>query len=167
MSKNTWEIWSKNQNSIIKFIVVRHPFERLVSAFRQKIEAWNSITWGSARVKDILKYKQQYLDKFGSASLNKENNYGAILPVKNRNPSFPTFWMFIQWIINDQGWKRNEHFRTYSMACAYCSFEFDYILKLELEQEKVDFMKVTGLDEYIVSDLENRANANRPEEMSR
>ena len=120
--------------------------------------------------KDILKYRKKYLDKFGPASLSKENNYGAIFPVKNRKPEFPTFWEFIQWIINDEGWKRNQHFVTYSMRCAYCSFEFDYVLKFEdYFQENIGFMKATGLDKYMsnMSILGNKANVNRPEEISR
>ena len=66
-----------------KVITVRHPFERIVSAFRQRMEARSPIGGGQNYVvnifgKKILAYRQQYLKKFGQESLSKENNYGAI-----------------------------------------------------------------------------------------
>ena len=100
MHKSQWFSWSRNQNSVSKLIVVRHPFERLVSAFRQKVEAYDKLIFGWYG-KAILKRRPEYLTKFGENSLNAENNFGAILPVNGmkRTSDLPTFWEFIQWII--------------------------------------------------------------------
>ena len=86
-----------------------------------------------------------------------------------RTPSLPTWWEFVQWIINNEGYKRDLHFNTYSY-CAYCSFDFDYIIKHEnYSQENLDFVKETGLDEYMsdLTILENKVNVHRPKGLSR
>ena len=46
MNSVEFETWSKYQSSMTKVITVRHPFERLVSAFRQKMEAKAHIPQG-------------------------------------------------------------------------------------------------------------------------
>ena len=93
-----------------------------------------------------------------------------IVPVNEmvRTPDLPTFWEFVQWIVNNDGWKRDHHFYDYSY-CAYCSFGFDFIIKHEnYFQENLDFVKETGLDEYMsdVSILESKVNVHRPKGLS-
>ena len=171
MHRNGWFTWSRGQKSVLKLIVVRHPFERLVSAFRQKVEAYDHLIFGWYG-KSILKRRPEYVSKFGTKSLTEENNFGAILPVNGmkRTADLPTFWEFIQWIIKDGGSNRDVHWMPYFQFCAVCSFEYEYIIKSEnYLRENIDFMKETGLDQYLsnFSVLENKVNVHRPEGSSR
>ena len=133
-------IHNKNKKEI-KFILVRHPFERLVSAFRDKIErncntAWQNPSYLSKLKKEITtKFRANYLQKFGANNLSKENKFGAIIPNEVhkcvRTAALPTFWEFIQWFLRDKNYLRNEHWAPVYDFCQICHTEYDYIFKFE------------------------------------
>ena len=158
ISTSNWKHISKDYiKETIRFIIVRHPFERLVSAFRDKIERSNQGYYMKKYGKEIVtKYRAEYLEKFGANSLSKINNYGAIIPVtqgkegKVRTPNMPTFWEFIQWVLRKHKSHANEHWCPMIDYCSVCSMNYNYILKFEhYAEENLEFMKSVNLDQYL------------------
>ena len=83
---NNYNIVSKIMNSPTKtaLLIVRHPFERIVAAFRDKLER----TQGSNRffsetygTEIVSKYRKLAQRKFGREHFDKKRNFGATLPV--------------------------------------------------------------------------------------
>lgn len=109
-----WHEYLKT-NKILSFSFVRHPFERLVSAYKDK----------------VLSNKGEFFR-------------GKILPsVANEwyqnNHSFPSF---VEFILN--GYKNhkvfNVHWNPYSGNCNYCSIQFDVIGRMETFNEDVKYI---------------------------
>lgn len=94
-------------------IIVRDPFERLLSAYRDKIEN---------------RFKHEYYYQRFSKLMFNNNNKLIINKV-------PTFIEFIKYLIkinkNNNNLIIDEHFKTYFNDCSPCSIQYDYILKLD------------------------------------
>lgn len=103
---------SKNFTS---FIIVREPFERLLSGFRDKIEAVNS-----------------YCRKLQCIIAKKPTNYKCT----------PTFEEFIDYIIEEVegGGALNEHWHPYSSFCTVCAVNYSYILHFETLTEDENYL---------------------------
>ena len=95
----------ENLRNTLKLLVVRDPWERLLSAYRDKLEAGNTDdqqafqeTYG----KDMVaKYRGEGLLRFGEEFY--ANNLGAPVAVQGRTLNEPTFWEFVQAIIREGG----------------------------------------------------------------
>ena len=94
-------------------MVVRHPLERLVSAYRSKIERNNVVepyyyeTYGKHFVK---KYRERATRALGKDYFRKSDNFGTAVKVNdNRRPNsdLPSFWGFSQDVIDR--YKLDEH----------------------------------------------------------
>ncbi|KAJ7384480.1 Carbohydrate sulfotransferase 11 [Desmophyllum pertusum] len=101
-------------NTYFKFMFVREPFERLLSA---------------------------YLDKFYSGDPAFHNNYGKEIVRRYRPGSRPedkniTFDEFVNYVINIGNGYWNEHWQTYDKLCHPCAVHYDFIGRFEnLEEE--------------------------------
>ena len=172
ISTSNWKHISKDYiKETIRFIIVRHPFERLVSAFRDKIERWNDKNerqYGNKFGRYIVElYRDEYIAKFGRESLNESNNLGAILPLNSgsRTEKLPTFWEFVQWFTNHQGSNQDEHWIPIIDYCSVCALKYDYILKFEdYKEENLEFLQQADLLKYFPNKniLTQKVNENRP-----
>jgi len=159
------------------FIVVRHPFERLVSAYRDKLERKHATdylkdfyykTYGR---KIVQKYRQAALKKFGDDFFSATNNYGAPIPVANGGrPSsdLPVFWEFVQFVIESRKLTMDEHWKPVTNYCSLCTLRYDYVIKFEdYINEGKAFLRHSNLTKFVKEDvLEQQINPNRPGEMS-
>ena len=120
-------------------MVVRHPFERLVSAYRDKLERNNLEqpyyyeTFGKHFVE---KYRQAAIKELGEFYFHKENNFGTPIKVLNdRRPdaNLSSFWEFVHSVIDR--YKIDEHWAPIFEFCSLCNVismkTFQYILKFE------------------------------------
>ncbi|KAF2364934.1 Sulfotransferase [Trinorchestia longiramus] len=102
-----------------KFLFVRHPMERLVSAFRNKFEK-----------------ETQFSRSIGPEILRKFRKHHSGTPHAN-----VTFSEFVRYLV-DKKFRRkeslNEHWEAYTELCLPCIVPYDYIGKYETLKEDSD-----------------------------
>ncbi|KAA0188933.1 hypothetical protein HAZT_HAZT006999 [Hyalella azteca] len=121
----------------IKFMVVRHPFERLVSCYRDKfqdgLKDYYYEMYGEKMVHLYRPKPPGFSDDEIAAMLKQVRN--AVLKhhltrIKGNpysNPIGPTFPEFVQFIINAR--QDDEHWRPYYTHCAACYIKYHAILR--------------------------------------
>eukprot|EP00092_Neocalanus_flemingeri_P032094 GFUD01034882.1.p1 GENE.GFUD01034882.1~~GFUD01034882.1.p1 ORF type:complete len:436 (-),score=99.92 GFUD01034882.1:116-1423(-) len=149
-------------------LVVRHPFDRLVSAYRDKLERchaynncasdsdWYYKTYGKKIVK---KYRKGAELRFGPDYFSKENNFGSPIPLLSswRSRSLPSWWEFVQYILHTSPSSYDEHWKPASLYCSVCSFPYNYILHFEnIQQEEKFFAQEMSASDLIHPRWENR-----------
>ena len=135
---NDWKKYLR-KNKILSFTFVRHPFERLVSAYKNK----------------FLQHK--------GIELFKKHDGDTILQWYKNNHSFPAF---IDLVLKGYNGKKvtNTHWNPITPTCRYCDVEYDVIGKMETFREdlkyivmKKNLQKVLPLEE--VSLIRNSAKS--------
>ena len=107
----------------LKFYFVRHPFEKLVSCYRDKFE---------------IGLKSDYIFQ----------NFNPRI-IQNRYER-PTFQQFVQYLIRTPSEKYNDHWLPYWMHCQLCTQKYDVIGHMDTITEDVEYIfKETGLDHYL------------------
>ncbi|KAA0184942.1 hypothetical protein HAZT_HAZT005227 [Hyalella azteca] len=103
-----------------KFLFVRHPMERLVSAFRNKFE--KSSQFSKSIGPEILR---KFRKSSGESSLN----------------SNVTFSEFVSYVVDRKFRRRevlNEHWEAYTDLCLPCIVSYDYVGKYDTLKEDSD-----------------------------
>ena len=103
------------QSDYFTFTVVRHPFDRVLSAYRDRI------------LKGCTYQAKTHIPKMLGSSAVKYDKKGCV-------STFPTFRQFVEYIITDKG-RDADHWNRYSVACAPCLVSYDAIVKLETSEE--------------------------------
>ena len=172
-SRSKWSDYITSLNyshNLTGFMVVRHPFDRMVSAFRDKLErnkTWYHHHYGEHFVK---RYRQQAIKVLGNDFFNETNNFGTLIDVKdNQRPSseFASFWEFAQSVIDR--YKIDEHWAPIYEYCSICDplniKAFRYFLKFEnLNDEEDLFIRKFHWDTQIL--ITEKLNQNRPHKIS-
>ncbi len=130
------------------FLVVRHPFDRLVSAFRDKIERarkpginqnWYYRTYGRSIVS---RYRADAIAHLGRDFFSKENNYGTPVKVNGyRTAALPSFWEFVQYVKASNPQKMDEHWRPTTNYCSLCSIKYDIVVHFENLSNEGEYLK--------------------------
>ncbi|XP_063982776.1 carbohydrate sulfotransferase 11-like isoform X1 [Diachasmimorpha longicaudata] len=116
-----------------KFLVVRHPFERLLSAYRDKLE--NSM---AGREHGTLHFYRKY----GATIVQKYRDDSFIPPredqvihregVSRPTGIEPTWREFVEYLIDtDLGSYGDDHWMPYYLYCTPCSVNYTIIAKVE------------------------------------
>ena len=127
--REKYPLLSKNLNKqfmpvSLKFLVVRHPFERVISAYMDKLEDYTrdlkyrgGYYYAMYGADIVAKFRQKYQEKFP------------------KNPLFmkkePSFVEFIEFLIETPVSKYDEHWKPQFILCPPCHFKFDVIAKME------------------------------------
>jgi chondroitin 4-sulfotransferase 11 len=155
--------------NVTGLIIVRHPFHRLLSAYRDKFErdknnnlkekAFYNVRYGQ---KMVSTYRAAALKRFGPKFFAAENNFGTPLPVKGyRSAKFPTFWELVQYVKHQPAKTLDNHLKPVTFLCSLCTVEYNTIFHTEtLEEEKNEVIRVLKIDPKILSQDSNQ-NVNR------
>ncbi|KAI4478917.1 hypothetical protein M0802_014467 [Mischocyttarus mexicanus] len=124
--RHTAEELLKFVNDSISFLIVRHPFERLLSAYRDKLEHSLPHTFHSNLGAHIVWH-------YRSKDSKMSGKHG---------PRYPFFEEFVRWLLCQ--WKAgNEldmHWTPIVNFCTPCQVRFDIIAKFETLREDQDFL---------------------------
>lgn len=136
--RDQYPLLSKNLNKhfmplSLKFLVVRHPFQRIMSAYLDKLENFSR----------DLKYRGgYYYAMYGADIVTKyREKYQAKFP---KNPLFlkkePSFVEFIEYLVETPITNYDEHWRPMFLLCPPCHFKFDVIVKMETFDRDTEFI---------------------------
>ncbi|KAK6621259.1 hypothetical protein RUM43_011565 [Polyplax serrata] len=141
----------------IKLLAVRHPFERLLSAYRDKLENTNEgLEHGSLHFyasfgsKIVRKYRKNgNLTK--TWDLLKDSQYMWNPQHKKPAGVEPTFREFILYLINlNLAHYADDHWIPYYLFCTPCLLRYDVIAKVEtMDADQLYVIRVLGLQDKI------------------
>lgn len=131
-----------------KFLVVRHPLERLLSAFRNKFESNSRDAKVFKRVygaKMIRKYRRGT----GSPSENLTSAEDLEEESAKKTGEGVRFSEFVSFLLDKKDLATvNEHWRPYESLCHPCAVSYDVIGKYEtLEEDSERFLRLIGAPE--------------------
>ncbi|KAK4328898.1 hypothetical protein Pmani_000707 [Petrolisthes manimaculis] len=135
----------------ISFLIVRDPFQRFLSAYRDKIESNKQSFYRSLRcqVQKASYILPELKDKQKPAELQRES-IG-----QQEETCSPSFRKFVEFVLSEEekGNEHNEHWAPYHRFCTPCQFPFDYILHFETLSEEEAFLleKVPELKDVLTS----------------
>lgn len=124
-----------------KFLFVRDPFVRLISAFRNKFGKPN----------------EDFYKQFGSVMLRRYANVSGSLPETAAEAYAagikPTFQQFITYLLDPETEREsifNEHWRQVYRLCHPCQVKYDFIGRLEsLETDAEHLLKLLEVDHLL------------------
>jgi len=129
----------------LKFMVVRHPFERVVSAYRDKLA-------GFSRNPHYLDMRKRIIQRHRKK--------------KKDNSNIPTFHEAVDFLLEElekleSGKEKifiDGHFMPYSRRCLPCSMDYDIIIKFEtLEEDSNYIIKQCHMEDLLKVSHENNA----------
>jgi hypothetical protein len=122
----------------LRFMVVRHPFERILSAYRDKLES---------RTEGLEHGTEHFYQTYGKQIVEKYRNLKIHPELSDRDE--PTFPEFVQYLIDEDLVERaDDHWIPYYLFCTPCWVDYDVIAQFETLKEDYDFLlRVTGLDQ--------------------
>lgn len=128
-------------SSSVKFLFVRHPFDRLVSAFRNKLEDSSAQEDGAYFYKT---YGRSIVERFRQSRKNdRRAEHVNSVNVDSEYRREPTFPEFIDYLLHTDPNDYDEHWRPVALHCHVCRFHFDYIIKYEHFEEEINFLVET------------------------
>ncbi|KAK2580455.1 hypothetical protein KPH14_006197 [Odynerus spinipes] len=135
-----------------KLLVVRHPFERLLSAYRDKLE--NSVIGHEhGTLHFYQKYGAEIVRKYRGKHFVKPEADQVIRKEGIPPPAGiePTFREFVEYLINtDLGSYGDDHWMPYYLYCTPCLVRYDIIAKVEtLSRDQIYALHRLGLDKKI------------------
>ncbi|XP_034947671.1 carbohydrate sulfotransferase 11-like isoform X1 [Chelonus insularis] len=135
---------SRYLNDSVSFLIVRHPFERLLSAYRDKLEQSLPNTLHS---------------KLGMRIIN-QFRYKDPKHRTKRGPRYPLFEEFVRWLLCEwqAGNELDMHWTPIISFCTPCQVRFDIIAKFETLQDDQNYIiKHVHLEHLIKPEWKNPA----------
>lgn len=117
-----------------KLIVVRHPLERLLSAYRNKLEAKHE------------KSSKYFQTRFGKKIIRRYRQNATVESLKNGDDV--TFREFVQFVTDDSSNEtRNEHWKPIYELCHPCLVNYNLVSKYEsLAEDATEVLERMGVE---------------------
>ena len=158
ISRENLIIFLNTKPTPTSFIIVRHPFDRLLSAYRDKLEKYRGYYFRMYGKNMAKKFRAQGIARFGKDFYDRQGQNGSPISVKGRSGREPTFWEFVTAVLEDG--IMDEHWEPMVSLCSVCGMSYDYVLRFEqLEEEEKYFLQRLGLQGLVVQRWENRNHA--------
>lgn len=139
-------------NDSVTFLIVRHPLERLLSAYRDKLQFSLPFTLHQKLGNQIiLKYRP-----------------GAKKGLKLNKPRWPTFQEFVRYLVDTykQGHDLDMHWTPITQFCTPCMVPFDIIAKMEtLQEDQVYLIKQAHLENIIKPEWKNHGKGRQTKQL--
>lgn len=140
------------QNDSTTFLIVRHPFERLLSAYRDKF---------------MYAVPHSYHDKLGNQIIKK---YRPAKPKLWIQTKWPSFGEFVAFLLDER--RRNAtldmHWTPTVQFCTPCQIHFDIIAKFEtLDEDQRYVIARSRLGRYIVPQWKNSGKGQKTPDLHR
>jgi len=113
-----------------KYVFVRNPMERVVSAYRNKIAKPLNVSLIGAKFEEA--YKAKILKTL------KHDEYNKWLKNGRKGAMYPTFSEFVQFLTMDNMKKINEHFRPVIYLCHPCAINYNFYGNFKLLPQDAD-----------------------------
>ncbi|KAM9495190.1 carbohydrate sulfotransferase 12-like [Clarias gariepinus] len=140
LNKYPKKVMTEKLKTYKKFIFVRDPFVRLISAYRDKIQNPNQNYYETIGMKILSKFRN-VSNPPGSA---KEANAAGIIP---------SFYNFIEYIISlpfPDDADIDEHWRETFQMCHPCLINYDFIGKMEtMEEDVAHLLRMLHVDNLV------------------
>ncbi|XP_066971737.1 carbohydrate sulfotransferase 11-like [Macrobrachium rosenbergii] len=115
----------------MKFMVVRHPFERILSAYRDKLE--NS-------ERDLKDRGGYYYAIYGKRIVKAYRKSSSGSEFSSNERKEPTFREFIQYLLDTDVEEYDEHWKPIFLLCTPCHIRYDVIAKMETLAKDAEFI---------------------------
>jgi len=113
-----WDLYPDFTTNGVTIIFVRHPFERILSAFRDKLED-PKIKGGS--------FNEYYYNKYGRRVVR----YYRVDKVTGPSYKYPRFHEFVNYLLDKDMRYDDEHWTPYYRSCTPCNLDYSFIGKFE------------------------------------
>jgi len=113
-----WDLYPEFTTNGVTIIFVRHPFERILSAFRDKLED-PKIKGGS--------FNEYYYNKYGRRVVR----YYRVDKVTGPSYKYPRFHEFVNYLLDKDMRYDDEHWTPFYRSCTPCNLDYSFIGKFE------------------------------------
>jgi len=129
------EVYGNQSVNPTKFLVTRHPFSRIISFYRDKLESSLDTELWSVRMRKII------VSKYMSAS-----------KINGTDREHPTFTESVRYIVDRSVDLAEPHYRPISTWCDVCHYDYSYIIKMEsFRRDTVYVMNQLGIDKHVTN----------------
>ena len=146
------ESYSKSINHgipLFRILHVRHPFQRIYSAWSDKFVSCRENTVTQTFYKQFWQYEKSIL-RFDDKNYSEQEI--SLIFKRQNNVTIP-FRDFVKWLIdNDSNYKANPHWRPMYQLTSPCLVEYDFISHLETIEADFEFvlekLGISGMFEF-------------------
>ncbi|XP_045593466.2 carbohydrate sulfotransferase 10 isoform X1 [Procambarus clarkii] len=128
----------------LKFLVVRDPLERLLSAYRDRILDTSHVSWQAHHFVPLILVKTRGISYAHSDLYNIDGSVKVV----------PSFSEFLNFIVDEEPQDFDPHWMPVSQSCAPCHIKYTDVVHTETFLDDIQYiMRKSGLDTKVNASL--------------